>query len=173
MFAAGLVAAHAIPAALVWAVIAAAAVPLPDGIATILALVYALAHGLSETLGLPLRAPGIGWEVPAAWLKGRGRAGRILVWGATLGPGLVTRNPYAGMWFLPLLLATTAADLFSAAAAGALVGLAHGTARAIGILANHRSEGCDLPWRMAVTQMRFRLADGLGLLFAAAVVAVL
>jgi len=173
VFAVSVVAAHAVPAALVWAVIAAAANPLPDGVATILALGYALAHGVAETVGLPLRAPGVGWEVPAVWLKGRGRAGRILIWGATLGPGLVTRNPYAGMWLLPLLLTTTTTDPVSAAAAGAFVGLAHGTARAIGILANHRGDSCDLPWRMAVTQMRFRLADGLALLFAAAVVATL
>ncbi|HEX6683439.1 MAG TPA: hypothetical protein VF062_11615 [Candidatus Limnocylindrales bacterium] len=150
--------------------IAAVVIPLPNGIPTILAVGYALAHGIAETLGLPLRAPGLGWEVPAAWLKGRGRAKRILIWGATLGPGLVTRNPYAGMWFVPLLLATTTADPFPAAAAGAFIGLAHGTARAAGIIANRRGEDCQLPWRMTITRIRFRLADGLCLLFAAGVV---
>ncbi len=62
---------------------------------------------------------------------------RVLVWGALLGPGFATRNPYAGFGLLPLVVAAmpgSAAGL----ALGAAVGLAHGTARAAALLRDVR-----------------------------------
>jgi hypothetical protein len=71
----------------------------------ILALLYALFFGGLETLGLTFRAPSLAWQVPAHWIKGKSISIQAIIWGALLGPGLVTRNPYAGIWILPLLLA--------------------------------------------------------------------
>ncbi len=50
------------------------------------------------------RLPGSNWAVPSRWIAGRGNLGRTLIWGLTLGPGLMTRNSYAGMLLLPVLL---------------------------------------------------------------------
>ena len=61
----------------------------------------------------------------------------MLVWGALLGPGFATRNPYAGFGLLPIAVAAmpgTGAGL----AVGAAVGLAHGAARAMALLRDVR-----------------------------------
>lgn len=172
LFALTLHAAHIAPAVAVWAALGAVLALVPRPVGVVIAVVYALAHGLAETMELPIRPPEIGWAVPSTWLRGRSWAAQALIWGTTLGPGLATRNPYAGMWFVPLLLATTGNPLVGGIAGG-LVGLAHGAARAAGILANHRHrESCELPWRMMMLNLRVRRIDGIGLLLAAAMVAV-
>lgn len=124
---------------------------------------YAAVYGFGEVIGLPLRAPGRSWQVPAIWLNTRALPLRVFIWGGTLGSGLLTRNPYAGMWLLPPLLA-----LAHSVPLAALVGLAHGVARGIGILRNTgrcTRPGADMRVWMAL--WRWRLADGAALLFAA------
>ena len=168
LFATCLVLAHVVPAAVVWAVIGAGLAAVPTSVGLLLAIVYAGVHGCAETFGLRLRAPEVSWAVPSAWLRGRSPAVQAAIWGVTLGPGLVTRNPYAGMWFVPLLLAL-GGDPASGVVAGVLVGATHGVARAAGILANHRRrESAALPWEMMILHMRIRRMDGIALLFAAA-----
>jgi hypothetical protein len=62
---------------------------------------------------------------------------RVLVWGAILGPGFLTRNPYAG--FAMLLLAVAAMPgLAAGLALGAAIGVAHGGARAVALLRDVR-----------------------------------
>ncbi len=167
-----MICAHAAPAVVIWAALGALLTFAPSGMAVVAVVTYAAVHGLAETLDLPIRAPGLEWQVPSSWLRGRGPSARLAIWGATLGPGLFTRNPFAGMWFALFALATIDGARFGAAA-GAAVGVAHGVARALGILANQAHQDSPrLPWLMMITQMRFRLGDGLGLLFAAGMVAV-
>jgi len=72
------------------------------------------------------------------------------------------------MWFIPLLLATMATPM-QGVVVGAGVGIVHGAARAVGVLANlYDPDACALPWKMMLICMRWRLADGIGLLLAVA-----
>jgi hypothetical protein len=98
---------------------------------------------------------------------------RTLVWGATLGPGLMTRNPYAGIWLMPLLIAVTAGPL-AGALTGATVGAAHGLGRAFATIeaVRVRSRGPRMPTEFVLHQLRWRLADGLALSFIAGVLLV-
>lgn len=128
---------------------------------------YALAFGIAETFGLPLPAPSLAWQVPAQWVKGRSPVVQAATWGALLGPGLVTRNPYAGMWLLPLLIALNH-NLLTAMAIGMAVGIAHGGARALGVLSNRRRMATNCSHLMILgAQLRWRYIDGLALLLAA------
>jgi hypothetical protein len=99
--------------------------------------------------------------------------GGTIVWAGLLGPGLVTRNPYAGMWLLPLLIPLQS-SLRLAAIVGAAVGIAHGGTRGVGVLANRRnltSAGIGI-LDLARSQLRWRLADGLALILIGGLVAV-
>jgi hypothetical protein len=68
------------------------------------------------------------------------------------------------MWLLPLFLALNQSILTNIAM-GALIGMAHGGARALGILSTRRS--LDVCALSLLTQWRWRFADGLMLLFGA------
>lgn len=171
---AGLVAAHALPAAVFWTAAGALlGVVAPARPALAVGLLYALGHGLAETFGLPVRPPGVNWQVPSSWLEGRSPAAKITVWGALLGPGVFTLNVYAGMWFVLLLLAGTG-TAEAGAAAGVMVGLAHGTGRAVGVLRNiWRTNPSTAVWDAILAQAHWRIIDGVALLFAAAVLALI
>ena len=110
---------------------------------------YYGATEVSGRRGLP--PPGRAWQVPQTMLIDAPVRRRVLVWGALLGPGFATRNPYAGFGLLPLAVASmpgTGAGL----AAGAAVGLAHGTARAVALLRDVRDLGrAGQRWRRART----------------------
>ncbi len=128
---------------------------------------YALAFGIAETFGLPLRAPSLAWQVPAQWVKGRSPMVQTATWGAFLGPGLVTRNPYASMWLLPLLIALHHNPL-TAMVIGMAVGVVHGGARALGVLSNRRRMATNCSHLMIMgAQVRWKYIDGLALLLAA------
>ena len=64
---------------------------------------------VSGRRGLP--PPGRGWQVPQTMLIDASPRRRLAVWGALLGPGLLTRNPFAGFGLLPFAVA--AVDLFA------------------------------------------------------------
>jgi len=135
------IAAYAVPAAALWAVIGLALGSLPVApIALAAAAVYGLCYGAAEITGRPiLRSPGTGWQVPQTMLLGAPPARRVLVWGALLGPGFATRNPYAGFGVLPLAVAAAGVGgPVAGLAAGAAVGAAHGTARAVALLRDVR-----------------------------------
>jgi hypothetical protein len=108
------------------------------GVALAAAVIYGGCYGATEVSGRRgLPAPGRAWQVPQTMLIDAPVRRRVLVWGALLGPGFATRNPYAGFGLLPLAVASmpgTGAGL----AAGAAVGLAHGTARAVALLRDVR-----------------------------------
>ena len=164
-----LAAAHAVPAMLLWgllgAVLAGRVSPLAVAVA---AAAYAALYGAAETLRVPVRPPSLNWQVPSAWVRERSSRAKIAIWGALLGSGLFTRNPYAGMWLVPLALA-----LVGNPRAGALVGLvaggAHGIARALGVRSNIRVRRGRADIALVVDQLRWKLVDGLALLVAAGI----
>lgn len=134
-----MLAAYAVPAVAAWAVIGLVLTALP---VTWVALAAVVAYGgyygameVSGRRGLP--PPGRRWQVPQSMMIDASPRRRVLVWGAILGPGFATRNPYAGFGVLPLVVAGTAGT-WPAVALGATIGLAHGTARAAALLRDVR-----------------------------------
>jgi hypothetical protein len=157
--------AYALPAAAVWALLGAClgALPLARP-ALAAAALYALCYGTVEATGsLRLRAPGSRWQVPQTMVAGASRRQRIFVWGSVLGPGFLTRNPYAGFGLLPLVAAAPGGAL-SAAALGAAIGVAHATGRALALLRDARPQAHTDPMRLVLTSMYWRRADGFALL---------
>jgi hypothetical protein len=135
------VVAYALPALLAWTLLGAAVAALQAvlplaGIALGVAIGYAGYYGLTEVTGLRgLPPPGRAWQVPQTMMIGASPRRRILVWGAILGPGFLTRNPYAGFGLLPLVVAVMpAAGGAVTLAAAAAIGVAHGSARATALL---------------------------------------
>ena len=166
-------AAYILPSAVVWGILGIILWPLHTWLIPLIALVYALWFGLFETLGLPFRPPGLAWQVPSRWINGRPAIVQAWTWGSILGPGLVTRNPYAGMWLLPFLLVLNHSPPM-AMVVGIAVGIAHGGARVLGVLSNRRHMDMDTDYahlRILGAQMRWQYIDGLVLLLAAGALA--
>jgi hypothetical protein len=164
----GYIAAYALPAAIVWGAIAIIVHPLTR-VSMLMLLaggIYALVFGSLEVLAIPFRQLSSTWQVPAQWLQGRSALAQSLIWGVALGPGLATRNPYAGMWLLPVLLMVNS-NLWIDMGIGVLIGLTHGGARALEVLKMRRNvPACGLEFTL-LTQWRWRVADGLLLLVGA------
>jgi hypothetical protein len=159
--------AYILPAALLWGFVAMALAPLL-GIAhltAILAWIYAAAFGLLEAIGIPFRPLGPPWQVPAQWLKGRSSVIQTLIWGIVLGPGFVTRNPYAGMWLL-LVLLPLQASFAALVVAGCAIGITHAATRVGGVIYNHRHPDTGALLTV-LAQTRWRIADGMLLVFVA------
>jgi hypothetical protein len=164
--------AHALPALVVWGALGAGLGTLgPSRAVQAVTVAYAILYGVAETLRLPLRPPSLRWQVPSTWVRERTSRARIVIWGAILGPGVVTRNPYAGMWLVPLALALVG-DVRAGLACGLVAGAAHGAARAYGLRSNIRSDRGRTDFALVADQLRWRLVDGLALLFAAGIIAV-
>ncbi|HZU69431.1 MAG TPA: hypothetical protein VFA09_19295 [Ktedonobacteraceae bacterium] len=164
------IAAYAVPAAIAWGIFALvfrllAAIPL---LLPLLALAYALWFGLNELLEFsPIRLS-LAWQVPSSWVKHRPAPVQALIWGTSLGPGLITRNPYAGIWLLPFLI-VLGRDPVMTLITGLLVGAVHGGARAIGVLRNRSCMRDDIDAYLKIMgqQQRWQYLDGLALLLAA------
>jgi hypothetical protein len=124
---------------------------------------YAALYGLGELFAPRPRVPGTSWQVPRDWVRQKRLSARAWVWGATLGPGLMTRNPLAGMWLLPLFLLQTGgamAGLVAGAAAGAL----HGAGRAVGVIRQIRAGEHYDYYESTARMFRWRYLDGMLLL---------
>jgi hypothetical protein len=167
-------AAYALPAAAVWAVLGLTLTALPIGTAALLAAaLYGCGYGAAESFGLSRpRAPGRSWQVPQDFMIGASSRRRVLVWGSILGPGFLTRNPYAGFGILPLLVAgvdagggsgEAAARLAFGLTAAVMVGIAHGSGRALALLRD-ASRPQDDPFVLILRSLRWRALDGLALL---------
>jgi hypothetical protein len=133
--------AYVLPAVAVWTVVGVALMALTmvlplAGIALVLAAIYGCCYGVTELAGLGRFAvPGRRWQVPQSMLIDASPWRRVMVWGAILGPGFATRNPYAGFGLLPIAVAAMAASRPAAAVGlAAAIGLAHGGARAAVLL---------------------------------------
>ena len=116
-----------------------AALPL-TGVALVAAVVYGCYYGAFELAGRRgLAVPGRRWQVPQSMMIDASPRRRVLVWGAVLGPGFLTQNPYAGFGLLPVAVAAMrAAGTGACLALAAAIGLAHGTARAAALLRDVR-----------------------------------
>ena len=192
-----MLAAYAVPAAVTWAglglVLGALALAAPAVAAGALAaaVVYGFGYGVIELSGRAgPRAPGSNWQVPQHMLVGAGPRRRMLVWGLYLGPGFLTRNPYAGFGMTVVLVGCAArplAGLLVAAGAGAT----HGSGRALALLRDARLRDARLrdarlrdarlrdarlrdapvraaePFELLLTSVRWRTLDGLALLVVA------
>ena len=164
MWTVGVIAVFGAAGAVVWAGLGAALGPVPNGWAALaVAAGYALLYGIAETARYPLRRVGLRAQVPSSWIRGRRPAVQVAIWGALLGPGLVTHNPYAGMWIVPFMLALTQ-NTRTGLAAGAAAGLAHGVTRAAGVLrVMPRLSAWEHPAPLVLAQMRWRAVDGAAL----------
>ena len=193
----GVLAAYAVPAAAAWAALglglsALAPIVIPGlpltglslGLTALAAAVgYGGYFGVLESWGRRgLSPPRRGWQVPQTLLIEAPVWRRVLIWGAILGPGFLTRNPYAGFGFLPIALASmrgTGAGIVL----GALIGLGHGGARAMALLRDVRpspivpiaapagvGSAVAVPTHLDVVlkTMYWRRIDGVALLAAAA-----
>ena len=164
-----MLAAYSVPATVSWAglglVLGALvlAAPAVGAAALAVAVVYGFGYGVIELSGRAgPRAPGSNWQVPQRMLVGAGPRRRLLVWGLYLGPGFLTRNPYAGFGMTVVLVGCAArplAGLLVAAGAGA----AHGSGRALALLRDARVRAAD-PFELVLTSLRWRMLDGVALL---------
>lgn len=90
---------------------------------------------------------------------------RVLVWGAVLGPGFATRNPYAGFALLPLAVAALRpAGAWATLTLAAGIGLAHGGARALALLRDVGQARREGTGRLAVAGSSVSAAGQLDLL---------
>lgn len=135
--------------------------------ALVLALAYAVCYGASEVAGRRWpRAPGTSWQVSQAMVVNTSPRRRVLIWGSVLGPGFATRNPYAGFWLLPLLVASVG-GVRAAAVLGAAIGLAHATGRALAVLRDAGPAAGRDPMAIVLASVRWRIVDGVVLLLIA------
>jgi len=119
-----------------------AALPL-TGVALVAAIAYGCYYGGSELAGRRgLAVPGRRWQVPQSMMINASPRRRILVWGAILGPGFLTQNPYAGFGMLPVAVAAMrTVGQGACLALAAAIGLAHGVARGAALLRDVRRGG--------------------------------
>jgi len=134
-------AAYTLPAIAAWTLLGAGLLALTTvlplaKVLLVLAAVYGCCYGVAEIAGIGrLTIPGRRWQVPQSMLIDASPRRRVLVWGAVLGPGFATRNPYAGFGLLPIAVAAmTAFEPGAGVALAAVIGLVHGGARAAALL---------------------------------------
>ncbi len=172
-----MLAAYLIPGAVVWATVGlmlsalALAVHWLGPAAVIAAAVYGCGYGAAEVSGSSWpAAPGRRWQVPQDLLIGASGRRRVLVWGWILGPGFLTRNPYAGFGILPVLVAT-ASSIPAGIVVGGVIGVAHAAGRAAALLRD-LGRPADEPFALLLRSLRWRALDGLVLLAVAGAAAV-
>jgi hypothetical protein len=157
-------AAYVLPATAVWALVGLLLGTLPIASAAVIAAaVYGSGYGVAEASGIAWpAAPGRRWQVPQDLLVGESGGRRVVVWGAILGPGFLTRNAYASFGML-VLLAATGGSLPAAIRVAALIGAAHAGGRAVALLRDSASRA-DEPFALLLRSLRWRMLDGLALL---------
>ena len=124
--------------------------------------VYGCGYGLAEVTGRHWPAPGRRWQVPQDLLIGAGGTRRLVIWGAVLGPGFLTRNPYPGFGML-VLLAAAAGRWPAAVIVAAAIGAAHAGGRGIALLRDSKTGQHD-PFALVLRSLRWRALDGMALL---------
>jgi hypothetical protein len=163
---------YLVPAVGIWMLVGLLANIAPVSIAALLLIVlYGTFYGLVEAAGRGRpAAPGSGWQVPSAWVRNVSQRRRMWVWGTLLGPGFATRNPYAGFGFL-LLAVAAVGDLRDGVLLAAVIGIAHGTGRALALLRDVRLIKAADYLQAVLKAMYWRMFDGYALLAAAGVAA--
>ena len=128
--------------------------------ASILLVAYGVYYGVVELLGRRgLPSPSTRWQVPQSFVRGGSRLRRILVWGAILGPGFASRNPYAGFASLPIALAALG-RIWTALVVSAAIGIGHGTGRAIALLRDARGIDAADYFDAVFRSLYWRSVDG-------------
>lgn len=165
----GSVLAFVLPAVVSWAFIGFLIqfAPTMQRVLLVSALGYGLAYGTVEALGIWRPSPGLQWQVPARWLRRRSQGIRWVVWGLTLGPGFLTRNPYASFWLLIPL-----GSLYGHWLLWTAMGATHGAARAIGIVHNMRCSAHGASVSDWARMPALRKLDGLATLSCVGILAV-
>ncbi|MCE7791569.1 hypothetical protein K8O68_03900 [Salipaludibacillus sp. CUR1] len=98
---------------------------LTEEIRFILFLLIVLVYFIKGTGLINLPQPEVKWQVPPSWVS-RSVLGNMSIWGAVLGAGLFTYNPYVSFWLIYVY-----AGFFLGPAAGFSFGLVYGSARAL------------------------------------------
>lgn len=177
-----MLAAYAFPALAAWGLLGFCLAVLPlasfvlAGFGLVAAVAYGSYYGISELAGRTgLAVPGRRWQVPQSMVINASPRRRLLVWGAILGPGFLTQNPYAGFGLLPLAVAAMrAAGSGACLALATAIGLAHGTARAAALIHDLRQPAPADPAGQLDVLLKivyWRRLDGAALLTAAAAAA--
>jgi hypothetical protein len=160
-----LVTAYVVPAVIVWAIAGLVLNILPlRTVALIVAVAYAGAYGLLEANGRGRPAPpGTSWQVPGGWVRGSPAWRRMMLWGFVLGPGFLTRNPYAGFGLLLLVLAAVG-NVRDGLVLAVILGAAHAAGRACALLRD--AHGIDVANYLESVRklMYWRRFDGYALL---------
>ena len=152
------------PGAVAWALLGLVlgVLPVADA-AVVAAAVYGCGYGVAEVFGLRWPVPpGRRWQVPQDLLIGSSGVRRLVVWGTILGPGFLTRNPYAGFGML-VLLAASAGSLPAAIVIAAIIGMAHAAGRAVALLGDSATVPLE-PFALLLRSLRWRALDGIALL---------
>ena len=128
-------------------------------------VVYCAYYGLIEGAEIPgLGPPSRSWQVPKSFVTAASWRRATFVWGAMLGPGFATRNPFAGFAVLPLGVATIG-DVRLGLAVAVAIGLAHGIARGVALIRDARSICEANHFQSVLKSMYWRRFDGVALLF--------
>jgi hypothetical protein len=154
-----------LPAAIAWLLLGLFANLLPlSTAALILTAAYGVLYGIVEVAGRSFPAPpSMAWQVPSPWVTDVPRWRRALTWGALLGPGFATRNPYAGFGVLPLGVAAVG-SVRSGVAVAVSIGIAHGGGRALALLRDVRHVTTADYLQSVLRSMHWRTFDGFALL---------
>lgn len=166
-----MIGAYALSGGAVWMAVGVALnlVPLANT-ASLVMLAYCAYYGMVEFVGVPgLPPPGSRWQVPQYFVRGNGATRRILVWGAVLGPGFATRNPFAGFAALPIAVASFGSVPVGVLVGGA-IGIAHGTGRALAMFRDARVSTHADYLQAVLKAMQWRRIDGVALLVLGALV---
>ena len=155
---------YALPAAAVWALLGLVLGALPIASAAVVAAaIYGCGYGLIEASGMARpAAPGRSWQVPQDLLLGGSGGRRVVLWGAILGPGLLTRNPYASFGML-VVLAAAVGGLPAGVWVAALIGATHASGRALAVLRDSARQQNE-PFALLLRSLRWRVLDGMALL---------
>jgi hypothetical protein len=161
-----------LPAAIAWLLLGLFVNLLPlSTAALILTAAYGAFYGIVEVAGRPHPAPpGSAWQVPSPWVTNVPRWRRVVTWGALLGPGFATRNPYAGFWALPLGVAAVG-SVRSGVVLAVCIGTTHGGGRALALLRDVRHVTTADYLHSVLRSMYWRTFDGFALLAVSGVAA--
>jgi hypothetical protein len=155
---------YALAGAACWALPGAAAGSLPLQRAGLLVVaLYGAYFGIAEALGRRgVPAPGSRWQVPQGFVRSASRRRKLVLWGAILGPGFLTRNPYAGFGML-VALTTLAGSAWLGLIVAAVTGACHGTGRALAMLRDARQASGAQYLSSVAKSLYWRHCDGLAL----------
>jgi hypothetical protein len=160
-----------VSAAIVWAVVGLIVTALPlRSAALVVGAAYSVYYGFMEASsrnGLPV--PSTGWQVPQSFVRHGSWRRRVITWGSILGPGFLTRNPYAGFALLPVVIASVG-NLRTGIVLAVAIGALHGAGRAIALLRDTREIDTANYLNSVLRSMYWRIFDGYTLLVMSGVI---